>query len=192
MCNTSRAELAPKRQFLKGKIFPVAPLSFFCLESDHFLFTQKPGTSRHLWKPSLDNSLPDLIWSCIFSHTRLFFCCCCFSVPLLLFLYIEVSSSFIVSHGTGDRCAEPLPLFIFVLEPNLTYSYDKTPPSYFCLAPELHKGLCWELNLTRNQPEPWFFPIHQAETESEFAFERSQSIIQSQWNLNQFLEFVFF
>lgn len=66
MCNTSRAELAPKRQFLKGKIYPVASLSFFCLASDRFLFTQKPGTSRHLLKPSLDNSLPDLIWSCIF------------------------------------------------------------------------------------------------------------------------------
>lgn len=135
MCNTSRAEFAPNRQFLKGKIYPVASLSFFCLASDHFLFTQKPRTSRRQLKPSLDNSFPDLIWSCIFSHTRLF--CCC-SVPLLLFLYTEVSSSFIVSHGTGHRCAEPLPLFIFILEPNSTYPYGKT--SHFVLLLSCKRG----------------------------------------------------
>lgn len=152
MCNTSRAEFAPKRQFLRGKIYPVASLSFFCLASDSFLFMQKLGANRHLLKPPLDNCFPDLIWSCVFSHTRLFGCCCCFSVPLLLFLYTEVSSSFIVSHGTDRQCAEPLPSFIFILKPNSTYPYGKTPPSYFCPASE---GFCWELNLTRNQPEPY-------------------------------------
>lgn len=135
----------------------------------------KPGTNRHLLKPSLHSSFSwfSLILY-LFSHQTwlgLFCCCWCSSVLLLLLLYVESSSSLIVPRGAEPHCAEPLPLFILILKPTPT---SPTPQNilFMLLAHSwVAQDFFWELNLTRNQPEPLFAPSSKQKRNLNLYFE---------------------
>lgn len=80
-----------------------------------FFSCRSQGLAATFWSHPLTIGLADLNWSCIFSPTRLSWVCCVAVLPLLL-MDAEPCSSFMVPRGAELRCADLLPLFIFILK----------------------------------------------------------------------------
>lgn len=136
---------------------------------------QKPATSRHLLKPSLDNSFSWFNLILFYCPTRLGWVCFAAAGPPLFCRCFSCMLSPVQASllPTGQN---NVMLSIFLCSssswsPPPLYPYPQTSPSYFCPAPELHKWFCWELNLTRNQPEPWFSPSSKQKLNLNLYFE---------------------
>jgi len=147
---------------------------------------QKPGTCRHLLKPSFDNS-----FSCfnlilyLFSHqTWLGPFCCCWHSSVLPLLYVESSSRFIVAHGAEPRCAELLPLIIFIVKLTSTLSVPQNIPFILLSCPWVAQVVLLVVELNQNPAWTTIFSFPQAETESESVFQSFEWGLQCQWNLN--------
>lgn len=128
-----------------------------------FFSCRSQGLADTFWRCPLTIAFPDLIWSHIFSPSRLgWVCFAAGGTPLFCHCFscmlspVQSSSSFPMGQNNVM-----LSIFLFPSSsssPPPPYLYLKTSPSYFRPTPELHKWFCWELNLTRNRPEPRFPP----------------------------------